>query len=75
MFFIAYAFKGPVHVFCRKNENCKSLVLQYKCNIEIFLSPVLKCHEHNGNRLHKGSYKSAQVLWNLFNKLRKIGIM
>ena len=25
----------------RTGENCKSLVLQDKCNIEIFLSPVL----------------------------------
>ena len=24
---------------CRTSENCKSLVLQDKCNIEIFLSP------------------------------------
>ena len=24
---------------CRMSENCKSLVLQDKCNIEIFLSP------------------------------------
>ena len=42
MFFIAYAFKGQVHVFaCRTSENCKSLVLQDKCNIEIFLSAEL----------------------------------
>ena len=39
MFFIAYTFKGQVHVFIyRTSENCKSLVLQDKCNIEIFLS-------------------------------------
>ena len=24
---------------CRTNENCKSLILQDKCNIDIFLSP------------------------------------
>ena len=24
---------------CRTHENCKSLILQDKCNIEIFLSP------------------------------------
>ena len=24
---------------CRTSENCKSLILQDKCNIEIFLSP------------------------------------
>ena len=24
---------------CKTSENCKSLVLQDKCNIEIFLSP------------------------------------
>ena len=39
MFFIAYTFKGQVHVFCRMSENCKSIVLQDKCNIEIVLSP------------------------------------
>ena len=40
MFFIAYAFKGQVHVFAgRVKIDCKSLVLQDKCNIEIFLSP------------------------------------
>ena len=26
---------------CRMSENCKSLVLQDKCSIEIFLSPDL----------------------------------
>ena len=26
---------------CRMSENCKSLVLQDKCNIEIFLSPAV----------------------------------
>ena len=26
---------------CRMSENCKPLVLQDKCNIEIFLSPVI----------------------------------
>ena len=26
-------------MLCRTSENCKSLVLQKKCNIEIFLSP------------------------------------
>ena len=40
MFFIAYAFKGQEHVIT--SENCKSLVLQAKCNIEIFLSPENK---------------------------------
>ena len=38
MFFIAYAFKGQVHVFAGSG-NCKSLVLQDKYNIEIFLTP------------------------------------
>ena len=37
MFFIAYTFKGQVHAFA--GENFKLLVLQDKCNIEIFLSP------------------------------------
>ena len=41
MFFNAYAFKGQMHVCCRTNENCKRLVLQDKCNIEVFLSPVV----------------------------------
>ena len=41
MFLISYAFKGQVHdCVCRKSVNCKSLVLQDKCNIEIFLSPA-----------------------------------
>ena len=35
MFFIAYPFKAQVHVF-GTSENCKSLVLQDKYNIEIF---------------------------------------
>ena len=35
MFFIVYALKGQV-----TSENCKSLVLPVKCNIEIFLSPA-----------------------------------
>ena len=41
MSFIAYAFKGQVHVFAgRVKIFCKSLVLQDKCYIEIFLSPA-----------------------------------
>ena len=42
MFFIAYSFKGQVHVFAGRkmyDENCKSPVLEDKCNIKIFLSP------------------------------------
>ena len=31
---------------CRTNENCKSLVLQDKCNIEIFLSPANSVLSH-----------------------------
>ena len=31
-------FKGQVHVFAGQVQICKSLVLQGKCNIEIFLS-------------------------------------
>ena len=34
MFFIAFTFKGQVHVFAVKT-------VQDKCNIEIFLSPAL----------------------------------
>ena len=30
--------------FCRTSENCKSVVLQDKCNIEIFLCPE-QCHD------------------------------
>ena len=50
MFFIAYAFKGQEHVFAGQvkivshlscSKNCKSLVLQDKCNIEILLSPAV----------------------------------
>ena len=42
MFFIAYTAKGQVHVHvCRMSEKCKPLVVQDKCNIEIFLSPDL----------------------------------
>ena len=45
VFFIAYAFKGQVHVLINRTcENCKSLVLQDKCNIEIFLSPDSHSH-------------------------------
>ena len=42
MFFIAYTFRTSACV-CRTSENCKSIVLQDKCNIEIFLSP--ECNE------------------------------
>ena len=40
---------------CRMSENCKSLVLQDKCNIEIFLSPdiiMVKYHISLGLRMH-----------------------
>ena len=40
MLFIAYAFKGQVHVFTERVGNYKSLILLDKCNIEIFLSPA-----------------------------------
>ena len=40
MFIIAYTFKEQVHVFSGLSENCKSLILQDKYNIEIFLSPA-----------------------------------
>ena len=46
MFFIAYTFKGQVHVFAGRvkilSENCKSLVLQDKRNFEIFLAPCMQ---------------------------------
>ena len=35
MFFIAYTFKGQVHVFARQVK-----ILSDKCNIEILLSPA-----------------------------------
>ena len=37
MFFIAYT-----SCVCKTSENCKSVILQDKCNIEIFLSPASK---------------------------------
>ena len=40
MLFIAYTFKGQVHVFAGRVK-IKSLVLQDKRNTEIFLSPVI----------------------------------
>ena len=40
MFFIAYAFKGQVHVFAGPVNIHKSHVLQDKRNIKIFLSPA-----------------------------------
>ena len=53
MFFIAYTFKGQVHVFVGRvkivRENCKSLVLQDKRNFEIFLSPVFKSSVSQSN--------------------------
>ena len=27
------------------NENCKSLILQDKCNVEIFLCPAINLHQ------------------------------
>ena len=36
MFFIAYAFKGLVHLSVERVKIVSNL---YKCNIEIFLSP------------------------------------
>ena len=39
MFFIAYTFKGQVHVFAGRVK-IKSRILQDKYNIEICLSPV-----------------------------------
>ena len=40
MFFIAYTLKRASAWVCRMSENCKSLVLQDKCNIEMILSPA-----------------------------------
>ena len=61
MFFTAYtfkgqvhvAFKGQVHVFAGRVKIVKSLVLQDKCNIDIFLSPVLAniCGTSSGSLL------------------------
>ena len=40
IFFIAYStILRTSACVCGTSENCKSLVLQGKCNIEIFLSP------------------------------------
>ena len=38
LLFIAYNLR-PSACVCRPSENCKSLVLQGTCNIEIFVSP------------------------------------
>ena len=45
-FFIAYAFKGKVHVFAGQVK-----VLQDKCNIEIFLSPVKSLFKELGSSM------------------------
>ena len=47
MFFIVYAFKGQVHVFAGQVKSCKSLVLQDKSDIELFLSLKSKCNFKN----------------------------
>ena len=44
MLFIAYTFKGHMHVFARQvkivsHSSCRTSV---KCNIEIFLSPAIE---------------------------------
>ena len=42
---------------CRTSENCKSLVLQGKCKIEIFLSPEALQHT-----LHGGIFKYLRTI-------------
>ena len=34
---------------CRASKDCKSLVLQDKCNIEMFLSPAMESEHFHGN--------------------------
>ena len=49
MFFIAYILRTGACV-CRTSKNCKSLFLQVKCNIEIFLSPEIGIDYINRDR-------------------------
>ena len=58
MLFIAHAFKGQVHVSAGREKNCKSLVLQDKCNIEIFLSPAI---EHTVKPVLRGHLKIDKI--------------
>ena len=47
---------------CRTSENCKSLVLQGECNIEIFLSPVdpdQTAPDHSGFLMFASMTKSS----------------
>ena len=46
MFLIAYTFKGQVHTFAGRVKIVETLILQDKCNIEIFLSPVYLLYMH-----------------------------
>ena len=67
MFFNAYAFKGQVHVhvFAGRVKIVKSLVLQDKCNFEIFLSPEQKSMKNypvlSRQKVNFGSYNILQV--------------
>ena len=54
VFIIAYAFKGQV-----TSENCKSLVLQDKCNIEIFC-PLHFCADCDNGQLDKKCRSNVQ---------------
>ena len=62
MFFIVYALNGQVHVFVgRVNQYCKSLVLQDKCNIEIFLSPDVHLPEKLRLQQHKVDRRGSET--------------
>ena len=66
MFFIAYTFKGQVHVFARRvkivsHSSCRtSTILKYFFPL---LMPI--------STINRGSYMSADVLLNLLNELGK----
>ena len=51
MFFTANAFEGQVHVFAGQVKIVKSLVLQDKHNIQIFLSPALNIGKLEGTTI------------------------
>ena len=58
---------------CRTSENCKSLVLQDKCNIEIFLSPAWPVIKQPVKAFNVCFWDKARIfhqIWNgFFNSL------
>ena len=47
---------------CRTSENCKSLVLQGKCKIEIFLSPVSEQYLDCLDKMSEVNFSPAETL-------------